>query len=99
MHACNLIDESLWHLAAKGIEFAWSLGALAMETHCPQFEVRQILAQTRRLFVLGFSTTGGGHERITSVLLEYLKGDDLKGAAGHQGSNLDSFQMSTEDTV
>lgn len=53
-----------------------------MEAHCPQFAVRRVLAQTRRLFVLGFSTTGGGHERISSVLLEYLKGEELKGAAG-----------------
>ena len=42
--------------------------------------MRSVLQATQRLFVLGFSTTGGGHERLTAVLTEHLRGEeDLAG--------------------
>lgn len=52
-----------------------------MEPSCPQAPVRAVLRATKRLFVLGFSTTGGGHERLTAVLVERLKAERLEGAA------------------
>ena len=48
---------------------------MAMAESCPQASVRSILQGTKRLFVLGFSTTGGGHERLTAVLTEHLRGE------------------------
>ncbi|CAK9105245.1 Uncharacterized protein SCF082_LOCUS49064 [Durusdinium trenchii] len=50
-----------------------------MEPSCPQAPVRAVLRATKRLFVLGFSTTGGGHERLTAVLVERLKAERLEG--------------------
>ena len=49
---------------------------MAMSASCPQASVRSILQGTQRLFVLGFSTTGGGHERLTAVLTEHLRGEE-----------------------
>ncbi|CAE7690087.1 unnamed protein product, partial [Symbiodinium necroappetens] len=49
---------------------------MAMSASCPQASVRSILQGTQRLFVLGFSTTGGGHERLTAVLTGHLCGEE-----------------------